>query len=350
VANELIQFNKRARVEQFVDALAGGHLALGVLLLNRSLTAGGYRLVVALLEVCKFARGSERVNRICFVSHGINPIEACTRHNVSMSLDHTRAISPQVVWLDEIGSTNTELARRLATDSMDAWPHLSVLATDTQTAGKGRLGRVWTAPAGASLAASVLVRPGRGRAFDQAGYGWLPLIAGTAMASALARLVPGAARIELKWPNDVQIDGLKVCGILTELQPDGSVIIGSGVNLSLTADQLPTPTSTSLALAGANVTVDDVLSAYLAELAPALDALSSAGGRAAETSIPAAVAARCNTIGQSVRVELPTGEKPVGTATGIDDRGCLIVETSTGESLVVAAGDVTHLRVIMKGD
>jgi BirA family biotin operon repressor/biotin-[acetyl-CoA-carboxylase] ligase len=267
-----------------------------------------------------------------------------------MSLEKTRAISPQVVWLDEIGSTNSELARRLATDSMDAWPHLSVLATDTQTAGKGRLGRVWTAPAGASLAASVLVRPGRGRAFDQEGYGWLPLIAGTAMASALAGLVPAPARVELKWPNDVQIDGFKVCGILTELQPDGSVIIGSGVNLSLTADQLPTPTSTSLALAGADVSVDDVLSAYLAELTPALDALAAAGGRAAETSIPAAVAARCNTIGQSVRVELPTGEKPVGVATGIDDRGCLIVEAPTGETLIVAAGDVTHLRVIMKGD
>ncbi len=268
-----------------------------------------------------------------------------------MTLNRTRQISPRAVWLDEVGSTNTELARLVALEPADAWPHLSVLATGNQTAGKGRLGRVWTAPAGASLAASVLVRPGRGRAFNADGYGWLPLIAGTAMARALAGLVPAPAQVELKWPNDVQIDGAKVCGVLTELQPDGSVIIGSGVNLSLRADQLPTPTSTSLALAGATTTAaDDVLAAYLSELAPMLDRLAATGGDAAAAGIVADVSLTCNTIGQSVRVELPSGEKPVGTALGLDDRGCLIVSTMDGQSLAVAAGDVTHLRVIMNGD
>jgi BirA family biotin operon repressor/biotin-[acetyl-CoA-carboxylase] ligase len=267
-----------------------------------------------------------------------------------MTLSHTRNISPRALWLDEIGSTNTELARLVAAEPVDAWPHLSVLATANQTAGKGRLGRIWTAPPGGSLAASVLVRPGRGRAFNPEGYGWLPLIAGAAMSAALADLVPSSANVELKWPNDVQINGLKVCGILTELLPDGSVIIGSGVNMALTAEQLPTPTSTSLALVGAFVSADEVLCAYLGELEPLLAELAHAGGVAADTSIPGFVSRRCNTIGQSVRVELPSGQSPVGTATGLDSRGCLLVETSTGESLAVAAGDVTHLRVIMNGE
>ncbi len=268
-----------------------------------------------------------------------------------MTLSRTREISPRVVWLDEIGSTNTELARLLALEPADAWPHLGVVATDTQTAGKGRLGRVWSAPAGTSLAASVLVRPGRGRPFSAEGYGWLPLIAGTAMARALSSLVPAPAQVELKWPNDVQIDGAKVCGILTELQPDGSVIIGSGVNLTLAADQLPTPTSTSLALAGATSTAaDNVLAAYLSELAPLLDRLAATGGDASAAGLVTDVSTSCSTIGRSVRVELPSGEKPVGTALGLDARGCLIVTTMEGESLAVAAGDVTHLRVIMNGD
>ena len=267
-----------------------------------------------------------------------------------MTLSRTREISPRVLWLDAVGSTNTELARLVAAEPVDAWPHLSVLATDNQTAGKGRLGRVWTAPPGGSLAASVLVRPGRGRAFDPEGYGWLPLIAGAAMAQALADLVESPGRVELKWPNDVQINGLKVCGILTELLPDGSVIIGSGVNLALAEHELPTPTSTSLSLVGSPVSADDVLTGYLAELGPLLDELAQSGGVAAATSIPGYVSRRCNTIGQSVRVELPSGQSPVGVALGLDSRGCLLVETTTGESLAVAAGDVTHLRVIMNGE
>lgn len=350
VTNELVELDKRTGIEQFFDALAGSLLALRVLLLDGRLTACGYGFVETLLQVCEFARGSERVNRFCFVSHVFNTIEERTRDNVSMTLSRTREISPRVVWLDEIGSTNSELARLVAREPADAWPHLSVVATDNQTAGKGRLGRVWTAPPGGSLAASVLVRPGRGRAFDAEGYGWLPLIAGAAMAAALANLVESPARVELKWPNDVQINGLKVCGILTELLPDGSVMIGSGVNLALTEVELPTPNSTSLALVGSHVNADDVLCGYLAELGPLLDELAGAGGFAADTGIPGFVSRRCNTIGQSVRVELPSGESPVGTAIGLDSRGCLMVETSTGEHLVVAAGDVTHLRVIMNGE
>lgn len=273
-----------------------------------------------------------------------------------MQLERTREIAPIVVWLDEVGSTNTELGRRMTNEPADAWPHLAVLATDNQTAGKGRLGRVWTAPAGACLAASVVVRPGRGREFNPVGYGWIPLLAGTAMSRALTELLPASKPAQLKWPNDVLIGGAKVCGILTELQPDGSVIIGSGVNLELTVDQLPTPTSTSLALAGATTyDVDSVLAAYLVHLGPLLDRLARTGGDAEAAGLRTDVAQACDTIGQAVRVELPSGVSPVGRAIAIDAEGRLIVDTSVGdvgspELLAVAAGDVTHLRVVMNGE
>ena len=273
-----------------------------------------------------------------------------------MQLERTREIAPIALWLDEIGSTNTELSRRMSIEPADAWPHLSVLATDNQTAGKGRLGRVWTAPAGACLAASVVVRPGRGRDFDSMGYGWIPLLAGTAMSRALTELLPAGKPAQLKWPNDVLIRGAKVCGILTELQPDGSVIIGSGVNLTLTQEQLPTPTSTSLALAGASaVDVDSVLAAYLGHLGTLLEKLARTGGNAEAAGLVAEVSADCHTIGQSVRVELPSGESPIGRAIGLDREGRLLVDTAVGDVaegsiLAVAAGDVTHLRVVMNGE
>jgi BirA family biotin operon repressor/biotin-[acetyl-CoA-carboxylase] ligase len=103
-------------------------------------------------------------------------------------------------------------------------------------------------------------------------------------------------------------------------------------------------------LVGAEVTADEVISAYLMNLAPLLDELAQSGGVAGGTSIPDFVSRRCNTIGQSVRVELPSGEKPIGSATGLDSRGCLRVTLTDGSELVVAAGDVTHLRVIMNGE
>ncbi|HCM49247.1 MAG TPA: biotin--[acetyl-CoA-carboxylase] ligase, partial [Microbacterium sp.] len=102
------------------------------------------------------------------------------------------------------GSTNADLLAAVAVEP-DAYPHLSVLVTDDQRAGRGRLDRTWTAPAGAALAISVLVRVS-GIPADQ--RGWVPLIAGAAMTRALrGQFAPDAAeggpRVGLKWPNDV---------------------------------------------------------------------------------------------------------------------------------------------------
>jgi BirA family transcriptional regulator, biotin operon repressor / biotin---[acetyl-CoA-carboxylase] ligase len=257
-----------------------------------------------------------------------------------VQLPRASAIASRLEVLESAGSTNDELRARAT--GPDPWPHLSAVATDRQTAGRGRLGRVWTAPPGGSLALSVLVRPG----LPFEALGWVPLLAGLAVVRTLR---DSGAAASLKWPNDVLLDGRKVCGILTELLPDGSgVIVGIGVNLRLREDELPVPTATSLALEGVPADADDVAAGILGELRDLAGALGAAGGNAEASGLRAAVAAACGTLGRSVRVELPSGGVLRGTATGIDGAGRLEVlpegEPQDAGAVAVSAGDVTHLR------
>src|SRR3984885_10900926 len=130
------------------------------------------------------------------------------------------------------GSTNVDLLARAADSAL---PEGQVLVAEEQTAGRGRLGRTWTSVPGASLTFSVLLRPvtvpaGRG--------GWLPLLAGVAVASAV-RSVAGVEAV-LKWPNDVLVGDRKLAGILAEQSPDGSaVVIGIGLNVAAAPGALP---------------------------------------------------------------------------------------------------------------
>jgi BirA family biotin operon repressor/biotin-[acetyl-CoA-carboxylase] ligase len=191
-----------------------------------------------------------------------------------------------------------------------------------------------------------------GEPLDLAHYGWLPLIAGVAMTRSVAELLP-AASVTLKWPNDVHVDGKKVAGLLAELVEGNAVIMGAGLNLALDADELPTPTSTSLGLAGATLTdeklADAALSRYLEEFASLLAKFLAAGADPEMSGIRQAIESLCSTLGQQVRVELPGSENGDndlhGLATGIDETGRLLVESARDRIVVaVAAGDVTHLR------
>jgi BirA family transcriptional regulator, biotin operon repressor / biotin---[acetyl-CoA-carboxylase] ligase len=263
-----------------------------------------------------------------------------------VKLPLSRAVAEHLDVLPEIGSTNAELLYRASTHFE---PDFSVLITDNQTAGRGRLDRVWVAPAEKSLAISVLLRPvlpaGEPLPIDR--FGWLPLIAGAAMTVAVQSLVGG--RVSLKWPNDVQINGLKVCGLLGELMPNGDgIVMGAGINVSMAESELPTPTSTSLALAGATLVgdqlLDAVLSAYLSELRRVVAEFLGAGADPAKGLLHR-VSELCSTLGQRVRVELPGGDQLIGVATGLDPTGRLLVrQLADGPVVAVAAGDVTHLR------
>ncbi|MRG60534.1 biotin--[acetyl-CoA-carboxylase] ligase [Agromyces sp. CFH 90414] len=283
-----------------------------------------------------------------------------------MEWERSAEVVPRLEFLEQAGSTNDELRRAIETAEAADWPHGSVIFTDDQTAGRGRLGRTWLAPTGKTLAISLVLRPDGpgGVALPVESFGWLPLIAGAAMTEAVRGAVAAASEVgdavdegevdasgglevTLKWPNDVLVSGFKVCGILCELLPDrGAVIVGAGLNLTLDEHDLPTLTSTSLLLAtGRRPDADAVLADYLRRLLEMVAVFAAAGGDAAAAGIADRVASLCGTIGSEVRVELPGDRLLVGTAERIDRDGRLIVrDRANDEPQAVAAGDVTHLR------
>ena len=246
------------------------------------------------------------------------------------------ASRPSCPWSIEIherlGSTNAR-ALQLARP----W---HVVVTEHQTQGRGRLQRIWETPAGVALTLSATVPLGPAP-------GWLPLLAGLAVAQALESAAGITAT--LKWPNDVLVPAdsdRKVCGILCEArQPTGNeqpvAVLGIGINVTQTREQLPTDLATSVALAGGRVAREDLLLALLDRLADLHAALT--GGEEAAAGVRTAYRQHCATIGSRVRVERPGGPDVLGVAVAVDDAGCLVVRETTGER-AWAAGDVTHLR------
>lgn len=267
--------------------------------------------------------------------------------DADVSLPLSRALAPALDWRVSSPSTNTALVAAAA-----ELPDCAVIATADQTAGRGRLGRTWSARPGSALAVSVLLRHDAAEgttALDPRRLGWLPLLAGVAMVRAVRAL--GVADARLKWPNDVLVETGsapgKLSGILTELTPHG-VVVGAGLNLTATVDELPVPTATSLRLQGLgadDVTVDRALAAYLGQLWP-LVAQWRAEPELAR--LRALVEPELGTLGRAVRVDRPGQPVLVGSASGLDDDGRLLVlpmgSDTVSATVAVAAGDVTHLR------
>ena len=261
---------------------------------------------------------------------------------------------------ESIDSTNLEALR-----DPRAW---RVVVADYQNTGRGRLARQWRAPAGMSIAVSAVVPVPAGYTAD---LGWLPLLSGMAMRSALADVAHVSGR--LKWPNDVMVrertggpadrhpdedpdgdtdgdtDGngdspwLKISGVLCEMAPGNDrVVIGAGANVSQQRSELPVETATSLALCGAGeVRREDLIVSYLGGLA-ALHGLWLAGGSGL-ADLRTTYRSWCLTIGLEVDVHEPDGRVARGTATGVDDTGRLVVAAG-GASRSHAAGDVVHVR------
>ncbi|MFS0852530.1 biotin--[acetyl-CoA-carboxylase] ligase [Microbacterium sp. 179-I 3D4 NHS] len=253
---------------------------------------------------------------------------------MSGDFPRARAAATRLESVPQSGSTNADLRALVAEEA--AWPHLSVLLTRNQTAGRGRLDRSWVAPAGTALAVSVILR----RPADPSSRAWIPLLAGAAMADAIAAQLPDAA-VSVKWPNDVLVADRKISGILAEVAGD-AVVVGAGVNTAMDEAQLPVPTATSFAVRGVAVDEDLLVADYLGALARRLDDLIAAGDPVASGAWEA-VSERCSTIGRAVRVMLPGDETLDGTAVGLDAEGRLRV-VAQGRERAVPAGDVVHVR------
>lgn len=211
-----------------------------------------------------------------------------------------------------IGSTNAR-ARELAAAGV---PHGTVVTAAEQSAGRGRQGRTWSAPAGRALLCSVVVR-------DPPSL--LPLAAGVAVAEV------AGADAQLKWPNDVLVGGRKVAGILVEGRPqEGWAVVGIGLNVAVRLPDFPPELRATAGTLGLEPdAVEPTLDAVLARLEDWLVADAAA--------VVAAVRARDALLGRSVRW---AGGRGVGA--GIDERGRLVVETDSG-LVQLDAGEV-HLQ------
>jgi len=231
----------------------------------------------------------------------------------------------------QTGSTNADLLEAARAGAAEGL----VLVAEEQTAGRGRLGRGWSAPPRAGLTFSVLLRPTE---VPPARLGWLPLLTGVAVATAVREETGVPA--SLKWPNDVLVGERKLAGILAEAQ-GGAVVAGVGLNVTLSQAELPVPAATSLLIEGAASTDRAaLLPAILTELARRYQAWRAD---------PDAPGLRVDylrwsaTVGREVRAELPGGAILTGTAEDVDDAGRLVLRTPGGQ-VPVGAGDVVHVR------
>ena len=283
--------------------------------------------------------------------------------------------SPPGLWrevrvVEETGSTNADLLAKARSGAGEGL----VLVAEAQTSGRGRMGRRWISPPRRSLTFSVLLRP----AVPAGLLGWMPLLAGVAVASALRQTAGVDAR--LKWPNDVLVDGAKIAGILAERWTN-AVVIGTGINVLQHRGELPVPTATSLLVAqgagpagagaagpaeargagpveargagpgdapgpGAGADMRErLLTAVLDELARWYVAWldQPQPGDADGCGLRAEYLRRSGTVGSAVTVMLPGGQNLTGMAAGIDAAGRLEIRTPAG-LVQVSAGDVVHLR------
>lgn len=229
-----------------------------------------------------------------------------------------------------VGST-MDLAARLA---MGGAPEGTTVIADHQTAGRGRLGRSWHAPAGGGILMSVLFRPpAEPRMLVQ-----LPMAIGIAAVSALRAHLPSEVEVKLKWPNDVLLNGAKLGGLLSEATWVGSslvaLVVGLGLNVGAGQSELP-PGATSLAALGLMVPQRAELVAGLLVQASSLYERLLGG----ESLIPL-WRKQLATIGQLVKARTPTGIVS-GEALDVGEDGALVVRSPDGTIQALYASEVT---------
>ncbi len=228
----------------------------------------------------------------------------------------------------ETGSTNADLIQYCAVGAQ-AWPDRSVLVTDHQSAGRGRLGRGWEAPPGVNLLATALFRQTDGHLHA------LTQRIGLAIVLAVREIAPRGAleQVTLKWPNDVLSGGKKLSGVLAQscLDQDNeliAVVVGFGVNVGWCPDDA--------AKVGDDTTPHELLCHVLHKY----DQLAAMNPDDFHLQYKSNLA----TLGERVRVDLPTGESITGTAVDVAPDGELKLVDACALTHLISAGDVVHLR------
>jgi BirA family biotin operon repressor/biotin-[acetyl-CoA-carboxylase] ligase len=243
---------------------------------------------------------------------------------------------PNIINFDSLPSTNLEAARLARAGATEG---VCVVAAE-QTAGRGRLQRVWLSPPGAGLYFSIVLRP----RLEQGDWQLLTLLAAVAVHDAL--LAACLLKTDIKWPNDILVAEKKLCGILAETvetQRGRAVVLGIGINL--TKDSLPPElqaTATSVeAVTGDRPELAKILQALVSELARQYESWQRVGGPREIIREWCLRSSYCE--GKLIRVT-EGGETLTGTTRGLEPDGALRVETVDGKIKVLRAGDVTSVR------
>lgn len=245
---------------------------------------------------------------------------------------HTKWTGNTVHFVEKTDSTNL-LAKCLADAGA---PHGTLAVAEFQTAGRGRFERRWQAPKGSSVMMSLLLRP----AFEPQAAPMLTLVMGLSVAQAVQSL---GFEVQIKWPNDVVLSRKKICGILTEMHLDGTVIsdviIGVGININFT--EIPTELqdkATSLSMeAGYFFDRNQVASAVLEKFEKNYEIFEKTCDL---SGLKAEYEGLLANLGQPVRV-LEKNNPYQGTALGIDNTGALLVRRMDGKISCVDSGEVS---------
>ncbi|HTX21272.1 MAG TPA: biotin--[acetyl-CoA-carboxylase] ligase [Candidatus Aquilonibacter sp.] len=260
--------------------------------------------------------------------------DALLADDLLAQLGKTKIIGRDIQVFQQTASTN-DVIEKLARDGVREG---AVVFAESQTKGRGRLGRKWISPARKGLWFSILLRP------DLRPQETTQLT--VASATALRRAIISETNLqpEIKWPNDILLGGKKVAGILTELSAEldrvKHVVLGIGIDVNLDADELPAElkkTATSLKIeTGENVSRAKLAVEILRELDA--DYLRICAGKFSEVADE--WEAHCTTIGKNVIVQ--TGNRKIrGRSESLDDDGALLLRTEHGHIERIIGGDVT---------
>lgn len=266
------------------------------------------------------------------------PIELLDKDEVLKAIGEQRAWFKLEV-LDEVASTNTYLMQNKQA------AHATCVAAHVQTNGKGRRGRAWVSQLGASLTFSLLWRFQCGAA----ALSGLSLAVGVALMRTLHGL--GVNQAQLKWPNDVLVDGKKLAGILIELQGDlegpSAAVIGVGVNLNLPRNVLDSIDQPVIDLASASIAPinqNELLGVLLKHLADVLSGFEQHGFIGLRDEWLSYHAYH----NKSVRMLLPDGRDVQGVVKNVADDGILLVETALGLQRF-SAGEISLRSPSLRG-
>jgi BirA family biotin operon repressor/biotin-[acetyl-CoA-carboxylase] ligase len=242
-----------------------------------------------------------------------------------MDLPKSIAVVPSLRFEAQVTSTN-----QLLVDQHPLLEDFSVLVAAEQTNGQGRVGRQWVSEPGSSISASILLRP---KKLETAHL--ITLLVAAGIHFSLKDLYQ-QIHFEIKWPNDILIEGRKLAGILAQLNPDGSVVVGFGINLKPPGSEIEHAAAIS---EFAEPDFDLLLANCLSTIKMQWQKMQLEGE---SRELVDYVRENCSTIGLMVRAALVSGESIVGEAIDIADDGRLVIQAE--QRHLVSAADVWHLR------